>query len=114
MIALRAGIRFLHSKPKTRTRAETKWRPREADVCHLAPQAPREGPRRPLGRATWRGACSRRTSDRIVEGLWKGNTLGIVHPLRLSPCSPMNRHDRKIKGNVVQIVSPCTFSPAAP
>eukprot|EP00661_Eupelagonemidae_sp_cell13_P016505 gene16505-biopygen5269 len=52
MIALRAGIRCLHSEPKTRARAElapglpfppAKWRPREADVGHLAPQAPREG-----------------------------------------------------------------------
>eukprot|EP00661_Eupelagonemidae_sp_cell13_P022768 gene22768-biopygen11769 len=40
MIALRAGMRFLHSEPKTRARAElalglhfppAKWRPREAD-----------------------------------------------------------------------------------
>eukprot|EP00661_Eupelagonemidae_sp_cell13_P016026 gene16026-biopygen6721 len=34
-------------------------RDERADVGHLAPQAPRDGPRRPLGCATWRGACLR-------------------------------------------------------
>eukprot|EP00661_Eupelagonemidae_sp_cell13_P010329 gene10329-biopygen21304 len=61
------------------------WRPGgpgqpRATVHLLAPQAPPEGPRRSLGRATWRGECSHTTEHDVAgmiicDFLWKSQRI---------------------------------------
>eukprot|EP00661_Eupelagonemidae_sp_cell13_P009422 gene9422-biopygen10728 len=88
MVALWAEVRFLHAEPKTCASAEmvfgppfppAKWRPREADLGSPPAGAPREGPHRPLGRATWRDALGKHNQSlEFTPNFENANSKGLA------------------------------------